>query len=512
MMIEHNLVQGTQEWLAHRKNYLNASDAPSMLGLSKYKTRTQLLNELSTGIVPEVSSFTQKIFNDGHRFEALARPIAELKIGDDLYAKTGSLGRLSASFDGITEDGTVIFEHKTLNDEIRSCLTIDDLDLMYKVQMEHQLMVSGAAMCLFMASIWDKDNNLTEDIKSLWYKPDLELRKQIVDAWAQFDLDLADFVPEAIVEKIKAQPIIALPSLAIQIKGEVLLSNLSEFKTASTAFIATIKTELITDEDFAQAEANEKFCKEAEDNIEQTKKSAIAQTSSIDELMRTLDFISAQLREKRLLIGKLVVNEKANRKTNIVNFTKEAFKSHLDELNKSIAPLLIPNLFPDFFSATKNKRTLTSMKESVDLMLAEEKSKVNVIAQEYGIKKEWFDSYAHAFKFLFSDLNSLISKQFDDFKAVVNNRINEHEKLEAEKEAANNKPIVFIDKPLNVKAEVLKLSGEMKEINIGEVKPMPTEYTPSPIQLVYAIAEKFDVTRARAYMWLVETDFLNLKV
>jgi len=508
-MIEHSLKQGSTEWLAHRKQYFNASDAPSMLGLSKYKTRSQLLHELSTGVVPEVNSYTQKIFDDGHKFEALARPIAELRIGDELSPVTGSLGKYSASFDGITLEGNVIFEHKTLNDEIRSCESIDDLDDMYKVQMEHQLMVSGAGICLFMATAWDKDNNLTEDAKFLWYRPNEKLRTRIVNGWAQFEIDLANYVPEAVVEKVKAQPILALPSLAIQIKGEVILSNLNDFTLSATAFIATIKTELVTDDDFAQAEANEKFCKEAEDNIEQTKKSAIAQTASIDELMRTLDFVKDQLRDKRLLIGKLILNEKSNRKLQIVNSAKEAFNDYINALSKSIAPLLIPNLFPDFFSATKNKRTLTSMKESVDLMLAEEKSKVSVIAQEYGLKKEWFDSYAHAFKFLFSDLNSLMKKQSDDFQAVVINRINEHIRLEAEKEAAKVKPVVF------VKAEVLKLSGEVKEINTNSINPATIElpeYTPTPIQLVYAIAEKFDVTRATAYKWLVETDFLNMKV
>ena len=103
-MITHNLVQGTAEWHAYRAAHDNASDAPAMMGVSSYKTRDQLIAERATGIVPEVDAATQRLFDSGHRFEALARPLAEKIIGEDLYPCTGSIegSRLSASFDGLT--------------------------------------------------------------------------------------------------------------------------------------------------------------------------------------------------------------------------------------------------------------------------------------------------------------------------------------------------------------------------------------------------------------------------
>ena len=38
-----DLVQGSPEWHAHRAAHHNASDAPAMLGVSQYNSRTQLL-------------------------------------------------------------------------------------------------------------------------------------------------------------------------------------------------------------------------------------------------------------------------------------------------------------------------------------------------------------------------------------------------------------------------------------------------------------------------------------
>ncbi|HET7596027.1 MAG TPA: YqaJ viral recombinase family protein, partial [Burkholderiales bacterium] len=95
-----SLVQGTPEWFAHRATCFNASDAPAMLGISPYKTRAQLLQERATGVTPEIDDATQKRFDDGHRYEALARPLAEGIIGDELYPCVGTDddGRYSASF------------------------------------------------------------------------------------------------------------------------------------------------------------------------------------------------------------------------------------------------------------------------------------------------------------------------------------------------------------------------------------------------------------------------------
>lgn len=37
------LQQGSPEWAAHRAMALNASDAPAMMGVSPYKTRSELV-------------------------------------------------------------------------------------------------------------------------------------------------------------------------------------------------------------------------------------------------------------------------------------------------------------------------------------------------------------------------------------------------------------------------------------------------------------------------------------
>ena len=231
-MITHSLVQGSPDWLAYRATHFNASDAPAMMGVSPYKTRTELLHELHTGMAKEVDAATQARFDDGHRFEALARGHAEQIIGEDLFPVTGSAGRLSASFDGLTMMENVAWEHKTMNDHIRAAATVGDLGAHLRVQMEQQMLVSGAERVLFTASRWSDAGEPLEE-KHFWYEGDATLRAEIIAGWDQFEKDLAAYVPAVAVEKPAAEVIMALPALVVQTRGEVVQSNLPQFQAAA---------------------------------------------------------------------------------------------------------------------------------------------------------------------------------------------------------------------------------------------------------------------------------------
>ena len=122
-------------------------------------------------------------------------PWAQLLFG---YPVVGSEGKLSASFDGLTMDRSVAFEHKTLSQKLRAAMvdgcTGAELPMVYRLQMEQQCMVSGAGRVLFLASKWDEEGRLIEE-RHCWYEPNLELRARIVAGWAQFERDLADYKP-----------------------------------------------------------------------------------------------------------------------------------------------------------------------------------------------------------------------------------------------------------------------------------------------------------------------------
>jgi putative phage-type endonuclease len=463
-MQTHDLIQGTPEWHAHRATHFNASDAPAMMGCSPYKTRTQLLQELHTGMSAEVDAETQRRFDDGHRFEALARPLAEKIIGEDLYPVTGSDGLYSASFDGLTMDECTGFEHKSLNGDLRECMEGEDeaprLPLHYRVQMEQQCMVSGAERILFMASKWNGDELVEE--RHCWYYPDDALRAQIVAGWAQFKQDLKNFQPQVSDVKPSGKAPETLPALRIEISGQVQASNLGEFKAQALAVFGAINRDLKTDQDFADAEKTVKWCGDVEERLEAAKQHALSQTASIDELFRAIDDISAEARRVRLDLDKLVKARKEAIRAEIVQRGQKALAEHIAALNQRLGKPYMPAVLADFAGAIKGKKTVESLNDAVDTTLAKAKIEASAIADRIQINLEHLREHAIEYASLFPDTAQIVQKAPDDLATLVKARIADHQAADEEKarklaEEATRAAAVSVSAPAAQPAPVVPL-------------------------------------------------------
>lgn len=431
-----NLIQGTAEWHAHRAQHHNASDAPAMMGCSPYKTRAQLVREVATGVAQEVDAATQRRFDDGHRFEELARPLAEEIIGAELYPVTGTNGKLSASFDGLTMDGETAFEHKSLNDQLRAAMvdgcTGADLPLLYQVQMEQQLAVSDAARVLFMASKWNGEELIEE--RHCWYVSNAELRAKIVGGWEQFEADVAAYELVAAAEPVAVgRAPETLPALSIQVTGMVTASNLAEFKENALAVLESINRELETDEDFANAEKTVVWCKGVEERLEATKQQVLGQTADIDAVFRTMDDVSAETRKIRLELDKLVTKRKEERRTEIGNTARRAVIDHVQAINETLGAHAIPmpaTLVADLQAAIKGKRSFSSMQDAVDSVATNAKISASQAADRIRANIAILEGHAeHAT--LFADRVQLCaSKAPEDLRNLVAARIAEHQKAE----------------------------------------------------------------------------------
>ena len=415
-----------------------------MMGCSPYKSRGALLRELHTGIAPDVDVATQKRFDNGHRAEELARPLAEEFIGDELYPVVGSLGKLSASFDGLTLDERQGFEHKALNAEIRSAFAAmtDAFDktapnyclpIYHRVQMEQQLHVSGAERILFMASKWTADGELVEE-QHCWYYPDHDLRANILDGWAQFERDLAAYVPP---ESTDPAPVgkapDTLPALRIEVTGAVTASNLAEFKSTALGAIRSVNRTLKTDQDFADAEKAVKWCADVESRLKAAKEHALSQTAGIDALFKALDDIGAEARTVRLDLDKLVSRRKVEVKEEAVAAARKQLDAHIATLNAELAPMRLPQVVTDFAGAIKGLKSLQSMQDKLDATLAVAKIAAEADARAIRANLAAFKDKAEGFEFLFADLSQLVHKAADDFAALVTARIATHDAAEAEK-------------------------------------------------------------------------------
>jgi len=360
--ITHDLVQGSDAWIEFRLSHHGASEAAAMLGISPKVRRNELLHMKHTSMPKEFSDWVQEhILDRGHEVEALARPYIEASLGEDLYPVTMSIGDISASCDGLTMDERTAWEHKQWNAALAESLEHGELPDEYMPQAQQVLMVTGAERLIFTCSDGTDDNMVSLEIK-----PNRAWFDNIVDGWSQFRKDLAEYAPIVIPEKPKADAIMALPALAVQIRGEVITSNLPAFRTAAEQYIASIKTDLQTDEDFVNAAATVTFCERAEKEIEIAMDAAIAQMASVDELMRTGNHVREQLRTKRLALDKLVESRKKQIKENAVAERRGKFTEHVAAINAELKTVEIVVATPDFVGAIKGLKTIASLYDKLD--------------------------------------------------------------------------------------------------------------------------------------------------
>lgn len=450
-MITEQLLQGSSEWLEYRRSMYNASDAPAMMGCSAYKTREQLLAERATGITPEVDSATQRRFDAGHRFEALARPLAEAIIGEDLYPCTGSLegSRLSASFDGLTLLEDVALEHKTINQRLRAVLEVPgctgaDLPMEYQIQMEQQCAVSGCERILFMASAWDSDDQLIEELHC-WYTPNPELRARILAGWEQFHKDVATYVPpEPKPAPVVAEPMESLPAVSMRLDGKLaVVSNLPDFATALRAFIERIPVKPDTDQDFATAEAACKSLKRAEDALTAGEDAALGEMVDFEAMRRQVRDLKELARATRLATEKLVTARKEQIRGEIVAGGVAALRDHIASLNTRLGKPYMPQVPADFGGVVKGKRTVDSLRGAVNDELARCKIAANEVADRIQVNLNTLRELASAHAFLFADTATIVLKQPDDLTILVKSRIAEHEAAEAQRLEAERERIRF---------------------------------------------------------------------
>ncbi|WP_343177716.1 YqaJ viral recombinase family protein [Pseudomonas sp. 4810-S13] len=458
----HNVAQGSAEWLALRAQYRTASEAPAMMGASKYQTRTELLAAKKTGITPDVTPSQQFIFDKGHATEAMARPLAEALIGEELYPIVATEGNLLASMDGATMLGETLFEHKLWNESVVAQVKAGDLAPHYYWQLEQQLLVSGAERVIFVCS-----DGTPENFVHMEYRPVAGRAAQLIEGWKQFEADLANFemadVPSIVVGKAPDE----LPALRIELTGMVTASNLKVFEDSALAVIDSVKTTLSTDQDFADAKKAVKWCGDVEEAVAAAKKQALSQTQSIDELFSSLDRISAHARETRLKVDKLVKAQELLVKTNIKQKAELALADHIAAINKTLGKVTLPHVVSDFAGAMKNKRTIASLQDAVDTELARAKIDASQAADGIRLNLTSLAELAVDYAFLFSDVQQLVTKANDDLVTLIKFRISEHQKAEKDK------------------ADAKRIAEEQEAQRLAAIKPEPVVEkvaTPEPVR------------------------------
>ena len=437
-----NLEQGSKEWLEARKDYFCASEAPAMMGASKYVSRRELLAIKSGVNQPEIAEFKKQLFDRGHKAEASVRGHFE---SDHLETftpcvialNTGELPLL-ASLDGLSESNE-IWEHKIWNETLADNVSNSVIEPHYYWQLEHQMLVAGATKAYLTVS-----DGTPDKMVSMLYTSDIDRRGKLIKGWHQFQKDLADYEPEAKIEQVKAAEVATIPFPVCKVEGSLITTDLDSVIEKATQFSREeMNKQLATDQDFANKEQINKDIKKARARLKTL-------TDDIQNEFTSYADFAKQVKELDSIFQKLgshgerqVKEEKTKRKAQLVADAEAELMDFYAASNKVLGKIKIQEILdiePDFTAPLKNKRTLESMKEALNVAITEIKLRV---AEALPIVQEnllYVTTNAEDYKFLFHDIASILSQSNEAFKAVVDSRIATHKQEElARKEAADKR-------------------------------------------------------------------------
>ena len=419
-----NIEQGSPEWLAARMKHFTASEAPAMMGASKYSSRTDLL-DLKKGKVKKVDPGTQFIFDKGHAAEESARSIVELNEGEDFAPVVCSVEidslKLLASLDGIGELSDTVWEHKLWNKTLVENVLAGVLEPHYYWQLEQQLLVANADVALFTVSDGTADN-----MESMFYQSVPERRAQLIAGWKQFAVDLATHEIKAKTEKVIAAKAESFPIITFEVNGSELTSNIQhmvvEIKERAALEMDRV---LETDQDFADKEDTNKATKQARANLKSLVEDARNKFVSFSNFESAAKEIDSILQKMQSSGEKQVKQAKELKKATMIEVAYKEFASHLSLLGQAVSPLKVPVEQPDYLAAIKGKRTFDSMQDALDTVVAQAKISASEIGANMATNFKAYKELAGDHQFLFNDMTNLMVQPAESVSAIIKQRISE---------------------------------------------------------------------------------------
>ena len=422
----HNFAQGTPEWHAHRAACLNASDAPAMMGVSSYKTRSGLIRERATGIQPEYDAATLARFASGHATESSARPIAEEIIGSELFPVTGEIEidglRLSASSDGLDMEFVDGWEHKQWNEALAAQVTQGIVPASHSPQLTQQVMVFGLRRVLFMVSDGTPDKCV-----HCWYTPTDEDKSRLLAGWKQFHADVAAYQPEPIVAEVIGHEPETLPAMFVRVEGRVVAGDMLAHRAMVSDWVKRLPARFETDQDFADGVAAVKSCGKAECDLKALAQQVRGQMATVDEVFRLIEEATKEISTARLRIDKSVKAEKDRKRLDEVTRGRNAFAAHWSALNERVGGMMPGAQAGAWGDAIKGLKTLARIREAIDAELARSKIEANEVADRIQANKKAAADFMH----LFPDFAQMFQKEPDFFSALLRTRIIDHQEREA---------------------------------------------------------------------------------
>lgn len=181
--------QRSSAWHQWRGKGIGSSDAPIIMGLTKFSTPRKLWR-LKKGLMPaDAGTFSNPAIARGVKYEPKARALYELKYDmpmSEALFESPVYPFLRASLDGFNHEHEIVLEIKVPSKEVFEQAKDGQVDEYYIWQLEHQLLVTGGKEAHFYCVQVNEATEQVIDDALVIYKSDQARRAQLVDKELEF--------------------------------------------------------------------------------------------------------------------------------------------------------------------------------------------------------------------------------------------------------------------------------------------------------------------------------------
>lgn len=216
-----------------------------------------------------------------------------------------------------------------------------------------------------------------------------------------------------------------MSQLVIQVRGEVLETNFSEWKESIIGRIRSVVTELNTEEQFAQASDDVKQFKAAESALKDAKAKAISQASDIQQLFSAIDEVSAEVRQVRLILERQIKQRKSEIKEELIDQGIKAIQDYIAGLSEDFRSI-DHSVYLDraeISHVIKGRRGVEGVSTAIDQHCDQVKRQIEVMAACVANNAARIDSMPVGHKALFQDRPSLLALHMDELNKLIDQRI-----------------------------------------------------------------------------------------
>jgi hypothetical protein len=273
----------------------------------------------------------------------------------------------------------------------------------------------------------------------------------------------------------------------MRVEGRLVACNIDAYKPAALAYIDKINVALLTDQDFADADIDAKYCRTSAKKLDLAIEQALGQMGDINTALNSVREIAEAFNRKGLALEKLVKSEKDNRKLVIVTEAKAALTAHIDALNVRLGKPYMPTIQADFAGVIKGLQKIQSTQNAVDTEMARAKIEANAIADKIQANLATLVELGSDYTHLFADTAQIALKAPDDLTALVKSRIadfkaSEEKRLESEREKIRIEERAKLDKETADKLEADRVAAEEASMEANMPEPAaPVAVEPAPV-------------------------------